>query len=28
MLKALLADIRQDYAGPVVVGEDLTGIVV
>ena len=26
MLNALLADIRQDYAGPVVLGEDLMRI--
>ena len=26
MLNALLADVRQDYSGPVVLGEDLTRI--
>jgi len=26
MLNALLEDVRQDYAGPVVLGEDLTRI--
>lgn len=26
MLEALLADVRRDYAGPVVLGEDLARI--